>query len=114
MLGLILFLIIGLLIAYLAISNSMLVALSLGPYTAENIPLFYVIVGSILIGLILAYAIHLVRSISTSLTIRGKDKKLHATKTEVTQLTKRLHQLELENEKLRSAAHRQPPSVNTL
>ncbi len=80
----------------------MLVTLHFGPYIFSDIPLFYIIVGSLLIGLSLSYFTALVRSISTGFTIRGKDKKIKQTKNEIVDLTKRIHQLELENEKLKN------------
>src|SRR3989339_646497 len=102
MLTLILLLVVGSIIAYLAISNSMLVALHFGPYLFSNIPLFYIIIGSLLIGLSLSYLFALIRSISTGLTIRGKDKEIKQGKSENVDLTKRIHQLELENERLKN------------
>ena len=99
---LILLLILGSIMAYLAQNNLTLVSLALGPYTISNIPLFYVIIGSLLTGLGLAYLIYLVNSIFTALAMRGKDKKIKQTKSEVVDLTKRIHQLELENEKLKN------------
>lgn len=102
MFTLILFLVISSIIAYLAISNSMLVTLRFGPYVFPGIPLFYIIVGSLLIGLGLSYFFALIRSISTGFTIRKKDKKIKETKSEIVDLTKRIHQLELENERLKN------------
>ena len=83
MLTLIIFLIIGSIIAYLAISNSMLVMLHFGPYVFSDIPLFYIIIGSLLIGLSLSYLYALIRSISTGFTIRGKDKKSNKLKVKL-------------------------------
>ena len=102
MLTLIIFLIVSSIIAYLAISNSMLVVLHFGPYVFSHIPLFYIIIGSLLIGLGLAYLIELINSIFTGFTMRGKDKKIKQSKSEVVDLTKRIHQLELENERLKN------------
>lgn len=100
MLTLIIFLVVGSLIAYLAISNSMLVTLRFGPYVFSGIPLFYIIIGSLLIGLGFSYLIALNRSISTGFTIRGKDNKIKQTTSEIADLTKKIHQLELENNRL--------------
>ena len=102
MFTLILFLIISSVIAYLAIRNSMLVVLHFGPYVFSDIPLFYVIIGSLLTGLGLAYLSYLVSSIFTGFTIRGKDKKIKQGKSENIDLTKQIHQLELENERLKN------------
>lgn len=93
---------VGSIMAYLSQNNFMLVTLHLGKYVFSGIPLFYVIIGSLLAGLILAYLVYLVNSIFTSFTIRGKDKKIKQGKSENVDLTKQVHQLELENERLKN------------
>lgn len=102
MLILILLLVIGLAMVYLAQNNLTLVTLHLGTYTFAGIPLFYVIIGSLLTGLCLAYLIFLVNSIFTAFAIHGKDNKIKETKSEVVDLTKQVHQLELENERIKN------------
>ncbi|MFA6390375.1 MAG: lipopolysaccharide assembly protein LapA domain-containing protein [Patescibacteria group bacterium] len=115
MFTLILFLIISSAIAYLAIRNSMLVVLHFGPYVFSDIPLFYIILGSLLFGLGLSYLFALIRSISTGFTLRGKDKKIKQGKSENVDLTKRIHQLELENERLKNnSAVIEPLDKNAL
>ena len=95
MLLLILLLIIGSVLVYISKYNFMLVSVNFGTFIISNIPLFYVIVGSILFGLVLSYLVHLVNSISTSLTLRGKNDLIKKEKEEILELTKRVHQLEL-------------------
>ena len=102
MLILILFLIVGSVMVYLAQNNLMLVTLHLGKYVFSGIPLFYIIIGSLLTGLVLAYLVYLVNSIFTAFTMHGKDNKIKQTKSEVVDLTKQIHQLELENERLKN------------
>lgn len=101
MLALILLLIFGSGIAFLAFENSANVTLTFLNYTFPDVSLFSVILGSMLIGALLVYVIHLVNSISTAITIHGKDKKIKKSENDVTQLTKKTHQLELENESLK-------------
>ncbi len=101
MLTLILLLIVGSGLAYLSHNNLTPVAVKVGPYVFAGVPLFYVIIGALLTGLVLAYVISLIQTISASLTIRGKEKEISKNKNEVLELTKRVHKLELENEKLR-------------
>ncbi len=102
MLILILFLVVGSVMVYLAQNNLMLLTLHLWKYVFSGIPLFYVIIGSLLTGLGLAYLSYLVSSIFTGFTIRGKDKKIKQGKSENIDLTKQIHQLELENERLKN------------
>ena len=99
MLSLILLLIVGSALVYISKFNFTQVSLNLGVYVFSNIPLFYIIIGSLLIGLVLSYLIHLIGAVSTSFTLRGKNKEIKKEKEEVLELTKRIHQLELEIEK---------------
>ncbi len=101
MLILILFLIVGSLVVYISRFNFAPVTVNLGFHTFPDIPLFYVMVGSLLVGLVLSYLVYLIRSVSTSFAFHGKDKEIKKGKDEVLELTKRIHQLELENEKLK-------------
>ena len=102
MLILILFFAVGAIMVYLAQNNLALVTLQLGTYTFPNLPLFYVIIGSLILGLSLAYIIYLVNSISEAFTMRGKNNKISQTENEIVGLTKQIHQLQLENERLKN------------
>lgn len=114
MLVLITFLVVGSLLVYLSKFNFVPVSLNLGFAVYEGIPLFYVIVGSMLIGLVLSYVIYIFGSISKSLTIHGKNKEIKVYKDEVLELTKRVHQLELENEKQKNSPDSEPEDSNSL
>jgi uncharacterized integral membrane protein len=102
MLSLILLLVIGSGLVYISKFNFMLVSVNLGMFVISDIPLFYVIVGSLVTGLVLAYLMHLVNEVTNSFRFRGKDKEIKKNKEEVLELAKRVHQLELENEKIRN------------
>lgn len=108
MLILILFLVVGSLLAYLSQFNFAPVSVNLGFYVFSEIPLFYVMIGSLVTGLVLAYAMHLIYAISNSMKLRGKSKEIEKNKDEVLQLTKRVHQLELANEKLKHNSDPEP------
>jgi cell shape-determining protein MreC len=90
------------------------VSVNLGMYVFKDIPLFYVIVGSLLIGLILSYILYLLHTISISFKLRSKNKEIKKDKDEVLELTKRVHQLELENEKLKHSKNVEPDDQNAL
>jgi hypothetical protein len=101
--------------AYLAQNNSMLVTLRLGTSVLSGIPLFYVIIGSLLTGLGLAYLIYLVNSIFIAFSMHRKDTAIKHGKSDVVELTKRIHQLELENERLKNdSAITEPQDKNAL
>ena len=114
MLSLIFLLVVGSLLVYISKFNFMLVSVNLGIYTFSNIPLFYVIVASMVFGLVLSYLVHLVQSISTSFILRGKNNEIKKDKDEILELTKRVHQLELENEKVRNGTDSEPTDQNAL
>lgn len=114
MLNLILFLIVGSIFVYISRFNFTPVSVNLGFYVFSNVPLFFVIIVSLLTGLVLSYLVSLVSSISNSFTLRGKNKEIKKNKNEVLELTKRVHQLELENEKLRTSTDREPEDKNAL
>jgi len=97
MLSLIFLLVFGSGIAFLSLQNTQLVSLTFLDYSVSNIPLYFVIIGSLLMGILLAYVIYLSHAISTGLTIRGQKKKLRHEKLENAELTKSVHQLELKN-----------------
>lgn len=97
MLSLIFLLVVGAIITFLSIQNTAVVTLIFLNFTFENLPIYFVIIGSVLFGVVLAYLISFINSISTSLLIRSQSKKLGQEKKEVAELTKRVHQLELEN-----------------
>jgi len=114
MLALILLLVVGSILVYISKFNFMPVTVNLGVYVISNIPLFYVIVGALVFGLMLSYSVYLVQAISTAFVIRGKDNKIKNNKDEVLELTKRVHQLELENEKLKHNTDGEPEDHNAL
>lgn len=114
MLILILFLVVGSTLVYISKFNFQPVSVNLGFYILPNIPLFYVIVGSLLIGLVLSYLAYLVNSISNSFVLRGKNSEIKKNKAEVLELTKRVHQLEIKNEKLGKDSGIEPGDRNAL
>jgi len=114
MLVLILLLVVGSGLVYISRFNFTPVTVNLGIYSISDIPLFYVIVGSLITGLVLSYLIYIVNSIFTSFKLRGKDKEIRKRKDELLELTKRIHQLELENEKLKHEPSIEPEDVNAL
>ncbi len=110
----ILLLVAGSALALVSQQNLMLVTLAVGPYRLSEIPLFYVIVGSLIVGLLFAYILNLIPSITTFLALRGKDTTIKQKKNEVAELTKRVHQLELENEKIKHTSKAIPTDPDAL
>jgi lipopolysaccharide assembly protein A len=100
---------------YLAQNNLTQVSLHLGSYVFSSIPLFYIIIGSLLTGLGLAYFLSTFNTIVSGFIMRGKDYTIKQSKSDIVNLTKRIHQLELENERLKnpSTIH-EPQDKNAL
>lgn len=101
MLNMIMLLILGSALTYISKYNLEPVNVYMGPYTIANIPLFYVIVGSLLVGLILSYIMQILSNIVTFFEMRGKSREILVNQNEILSLTKTVHQLELDNEKLK-------------
>lgn len=108
MLAIILLLVVGSVLVYLSKFNFMLVSVNLGMYIISDIPLFYVIIISVLVGLVLGYLAYLFHAVGNSYRLRGKNKEIEKNKDDVLELTKRIHQLELENEKLSHSSGQEP------
>ena len=92
----------SLIFAYFSTQNTAGVVLHVGTITWRNIPLYLVILGSLLIGIVISWLISLVDVLSSKLTLLGKDSTIKQTKQTIADLTKEVHQLELENTKLES------------
>lgn len=114
MLILILSLLVGSMLVYISRFNFQPVSINLGFTVFSNIPLFYIIIGSLVFGLVLSYFISIIQSISTSFVLHGKNAEIKKNKGEVLELTKRVHQLEIKNEKLGKDSGIEPGDRNAL
>jgi uncharacterized integral membrane protein len=91
----------GLGIGYFATENTTPVTIRLAEYALEDVPLYLVVVGSLLVGLFIAWILYIARSVSARLTIYGKDQVVRKTRRTVADLEQRVHELEAENARLR-------------
>lgn len=90
----------GLMFAYFATQNTQSVSVNL----ANNfltIPLYMLAIVSVLIGLLISGIIGTIDSIASSFALRSRDSKIKQKEQTVEQLSKRVHQLEVENAALR-------------
>ena len=97
MLNLIIAIIFGLIIAFFATQNTSVISLHFLNYTIPGIPVYAVVIGALLIGLFLSWIVSVINSITTGFTMRGKESKIKDYKKVTAELTKQIHQLELEN-----------------
>ena len=86
----------GILSAIFATQNSIHVPIILLGYSLREVPIYLVVSGSLLIGLLLSSFVSLINSISTTFKLRGKDSKTKESKKTVDGLVKKNRELELE------------------
>jgi uncharacterized integral membrane protein len=101
MLALLIAVIFGLGIGYFATENTTPVTIRIADYALEEVPLYLVVVGSLLIGLFIAWILYVARSVSTRWTLYNKDQVVRKTRRNVVDLEQRVRELEVENERLR-------------
>jgi uncharacterized integral membrane protein len=92
----------GGLIAYFGMQNISPVTIRLNEYVWDDVPLYLVIVGSLLVGLFIAWILYFARSVSSTLTIYGKDRAMKKAKHTVADLERRVQELEAENARLKT------------
>ena len=101
MITLIILLALGLILGIFAIQNNTPVSINYGGYSLSGIPLYGVVIGSMLLGTALSWLLSLFGWASTSMRMRGKDKAIREYSQATHDLEHRVDQLEHENEKLR-------------
>jgi len=92
----------GAAIAYFGMQNISPVTIRLNEYVWDDVPLYLVIVGSLFVGLFIAWILYFSRSVSSTLTIYGKDREMKKAKHTVADLEHRVHELEAEKAQLKS------------
>lgn len=101
---LILTILLGLIIAFFATQNTGIVSINFLTYSIA-VPVYIVVIGALLIGLLFSWIISTVNSIGTSMKMRGKEHKITDYKKENAELLRQVHQLEITNAKLETAAN---------
>ena len=102
MIALILFIGFGLLFGYFATLNTSLVSVHFGTSSLGHVPMYVIILSSFGLGIVFTSLFYFVKSISSMYAIGKKKKELSEKEKEVLELTKRIHELELANTKLRA------------
>ncbi len=101
MLALIILIVFGLGTAYFATQNTGVVHITIGNYLIQRIPIYVIVVGSILLGIFISWLISIVDSISSRITIYGKDSAIKEAYKTIETLKEENHNLEVENARLR-------------
>lgn len=100
MFALILVVLVGLGIALFAQQNSQTVGVVIGSYFFPAVPVYLVVIFSLLFGLFVAWILSVMDFFSHSLLLRRKDSVIHTAEKRVSELEDRVHRLETENAKL--------------
>jgi len=100
MIGLLLSIVLAVIFAYVALQNNTSVGIQIAQWQFVGIPLYIVSLGSLLVGLVIAWVFSLFEKGSFALTMYGKDNQLRAEKQHVQNLERKVEELERENNKL--------------
>jgi uncharacterized integral membrane protein len=102
MLALLIAVVFGLAVGYFATQNTTPVTIRLAEYAIEEVPLYVVIVGSLLVGLFIAWILYIARAVSSTITIYGKDSEVKKARQAAADLGHRVQELEVENARLKT------------
>ncbi len=92
----------GLAVGYFATQNTTPVTIQLNEYAWKDVPLYLVIVGSLLVGLFIAWILYVARTLSSRLAIYRRDHAVKRANRTVADLQQRVQELEVENTRLKT------------
>ena len=113
MIDLIVVLVFSLVVGYFATQNTVSVALKMGPSTLPSVPVFVIVLLSMLFGLLLAGVIHLTHRVSSTLALRRKEKTIKDEEKQIEELQKEIRELKEHNKELREC-HTDSPLTEDL
>jgi len=96
-------------VAFFAGQNTTSVVIHLFQYE-KSIPLYFIVLVSILMGFVLAWILHLLNAFASLFVLRGKDTVIKKGKKENTELTNKVHNLEIEKAQLEKEKSINPQS----
>jgi uncharacterized integral membrane protein len=98
----------GIAVGYFATQNTTPVTVQIGEYAFADIPLYLVIVWSLFVGVFVSWVLYLARTVSSRVTIYGKDHAVRRATRTTADLEQRVQELEAENTHLRTNHHSSP------
>jgi uncharacterized integral membrane protein len=102
MLALFLFIAFGIVFGYFATLNTGLVSVHFGTTTIPSIPLYLLVLVSLGLGVLFASLFYGFKSLGIRFFLGRKESEISHAKKDITELTRQVHQLELENTKLKT------------
>ena len=106
MLALLFLVIIGLGMAFFATQNVFPATITIANNTFSDIPLYMIVLGSLLLGIFISWVVSLTDGVSSSMALHGKNAALHNAQRTIDSLKRRIHDLELENSRIRGEQRR--------
>ena len=91
----------GIGIAYFATQNPMTVPVTIASYHFFDIPLYILVTGALLFGLLVAWIISLFRAFGNSILFHRQSSRIEKDNKIIEDLTKKVHALEVENARLK-------------
>ena len=101
MLTLILMVLFGLAIAYFALQNTGVTHVTFFNYPISGVPMYLVVIISMLFGIFVSWIISLVDAVSTTFVLRGRESALKGAQRTIEDLKEKAHKLEIENASLK-------------
>src|SRR5205085_11349701 len=95
-------------VAFFATQNTASVFINI-PHYSRSVPLYLVVLVSILIGFVFAWLLHLLHAFTSVFALRGKDNAIKKEKKVNTELANKVHDLEIEKTKLETEKKSQLP-----
>jgi hypothetical protein len=114
MIALILFITFGLFFSYFATLNTTVVTLNFGVYILKNVPIYILVIISVGLGVIFASLFYFVKSISYKFAFGQRNKELKDKSKEIALLTRQLHEMEIENAKLKTKSGNLPDDGDSI
>jgi uncharacterized integral membrane protein len=100
--------ILGVVFSIFATQNTNTTSLTMGTTTLTDIPLYLVALGALLVGLAIASLISIADSIVSSIDGFARNREIKQTYQTADQLSTRVHELEIENARLRGEQEATP------
>ena len=111
MLALILLIIFGLGMAIFATQNTGVVHIMLGSYLISGVPLYMLLIGALLLGILISWFLSAVNSFSLFRNLSEKDREIRQEQQTIHDLQKKNKELSLEIEQLKRESHAQKEFV---
>jgi uncharacterized integral membrane protein len=102
MVALILFILFGLVFGYFSTLNTATASIHFGFTSLSHVPMYILVLASFGIGVLFTSLFYILRSISSGMEKNKKEKELIVFKEESVLLTKKIHELEIDNAKLKT------------